>query len=97
MAECIDGRTGLEYDYFGAQAGEGDAIPTNPSLVSTVELLRLFWEVNAGEGSQETIETLEDFCDFKREVSPEYETAKDELLSNHRVFRQWKRRREYKA
>ena len=91
MAECIDGRTGLVYDFF--REGEGDSRVEVSSMVSTAELVRLFTKVK-GADELLTTKTLKQLRAFKRDVSPKYETAKDELLSKHRVFRHW-RRREY--
>jgi len=92
MAECVDGSTGLVRVY-GGDASETCSRPT-VSMVSTVELGRIFAQVTdpASAGKVETTKTLKQLRNLKRNVSPEYETAKDDLLSKHRVFRQWKRR-----
>lgn len=89
-AECIDGSTGMVYDYFGDTY---DA--SNGSMISTKELQRLFSQVKGDEDALEretTTNTLKQLRAFKRQTSPEYEAVKDELLSKHRVFRQWRRR-----
>jgi hypothetical protein len=95
MAECIDGATGFIHNYFGEHSNE-DLHRHHVSLVSTAELLRLFSRISNSNGEmlESSIKTLRCIRAFKRHVSPEYETAKDKLLSKHRIFRQW-RRREY--
>lgn len=95
MAECIDGTTGFGYDYFGEHSDKGLG-RQRVSLVSTAELVLLFSKLSDPNVAmlESTIQTLKCLRAFKRHVSPEYETAKDKLLSKHRIFRQW-RRREY--
>jgi hypothetical protein len=90
MAECIDGRSGLLYDYFAGEVEEDS--DGKISLVSTAELVRLFWEVQGSSDNLEMMRTLKQLRALKRDVSPEYETAKDDLLSNHTIFRHWRRR-----
>lgn len=90
MAECIDGTTGLGHDYFEKRSDKGHVV----SLVSTVELVRLFSSLSAQTSAMllESPMTLKCLRAFKRDASPEYEEAKDNLLSKHRIFRQWRRR-----
>lgn len=95
VAECIDGTTGHAHNYSGEE--EKDSNHRKASMVCTGKLVRLFSEMRDPQDEQEseaTIKTLKQLRAFKRNVSPEYEAAKDDLLSKHRVFRQW-RRREY--
>ena len=47
---------------------------------------------NDTPGPQNIPETLADLRAYKKEVSPDYETHKQELLTKHPLFRQWKRR-----
>jgi hypothetical protein len=90
MAECIDGTTGLTRDYFEKHSDKGHVV----SLVSTVELVRLFSSLSGQTSAMllESPKTLTCLRAFKRDASPEYETAKDTLLSKDGIFRQWRRR-----
>ena len=99
-AECIDCRSGFACNYDDERQHENEAESTrksNVSLVSSSSLVQLFAHIKHKEGDGDVMSlptTLKQLRALKRDVSPEYEAAKDKLLSNHRVFRQW-RRREY--
>jgi hypothetical protein len=90
MAECIEGTTGLPHDYLEMHSDKGHVV----SLVSTVELVRLFSSLSGDTSAtpSEPPKTLTCLRAFKRDASPEYEEAKDTLLSKHRIFRHWRRR-----
>jgi len=99
-AECIDCHTGFACDYDEKQQHEtekGSKRKSNVSLVSSSSLVQLFALLmhKKCDGVAASIPTtLKQLRALKRNVSQEYEAAKDNLLSKHRVFRQW-RRREY--
>lgn len=97
-AECIDSSTGFAIRYDGVQEKQYLSNQQSyASLVSTSSLLHLFAEAKGDGNKVETVATtLKQLRALKREVSPQYEAAKDDLLSKHRVFRQW-RRREYES
>ncbi len=93
--ERIDGSSG----YLWNEDGLFDA-KDKPSRVSTMSLSDLFLEIHrlaSDHGDLPTtlnndIFTLADLLNLKRKVSPHYESSKQELLSKHRIFRQWRRR-----
>lgn len=97
-AECIDCHTGFACDNDEKQqheTGEGSKRKSNVSLVSSSSLVQLFALLmhKKCDGVAASIPTtLKQLRALKRNVSQEYEAAKDNLLSKHRVFRQWRRR-----
>lgn len=98
-AECIDSSTGFAFDYDDEHMKQDRSSQSTISLVSSSALLRLFVELKDSQGNHNldpSPKTLKQFRALKRDISPEYETAKDNLLSKHRVFRHW-RRREYEC
>jgi hypothetical protein len=79
--ECIDGLSGL-------------AVHNNKpciSRISTASMLRLRGSFQPGD-SVPLPSLLGSIRTFKREVSPDYESAKEELLLTHKMFRAWRRR-----
>lgn len=71
------------------------------SRVSTAALLELHLEIDPAN-SQPTAasakivpRTLSELRIFKKQTSPAYENAKEQLLTRHPVFRQWKRREKH--
>jgi hypothetical protein len=89
-SECIDGSTGYLMD-------DGDS--QIPPRVSTESLVGLFLEAyhllvvqkDAKEASVFTC-SLANLLEMKKKLSPEHEKKKEEILTMHRVLRQWKRR-----
>ncbi|CAB9525304.1 stranded RNA-specific editase B2 [Seminavis robusta] len=103
VAECIDGATGLVAVVTSHSEQEGvDTSSSEPFLsrVSTVALVDLYCQVAAAMVRDECKntsklsrpKTLVDLRAFKRQTSPVYEAQKEELLTKHPLFRQWKRR-----
>jgi hypothetical protein len=84
-AECIDGETGLIYDY--KQGKE----TSNTSSVSTFQMTLDFIEVEKIKDVV-SVHTLADLRNLKRQVASDYETAKDNMLTKHQVFNMWNRR-----
>jgi hypothetical protein len=90
--ECIDGFTG-----FLADDNTEDA-DTKASRVSTLSLLNLFLQVYSIANNDRVIGLKEDsmslrqLLDMKKKLSPNHEAIKDQILSTHRILRQWKRR-----
>ena len=103
MAECIDGGTGLARN----ESNLGNCVQ-RISEISTTELTQLFLHLIVGnmdsidacncntnnilQSFLKTSWSLNDLRSLKRFMCKEYEDAKDQLLGNHRIFRQWKRR-----
>lgn len=93
--ERIDGSSGYLWKEI-----ESEILADTPSLVSTASLIELFLKAYHLVGgcadlpsmSSSTIQTLTDIRVLKRQICTDYETAKDKLLSEHRIFRQWRRR-----
>ena len=92
-AECINGRTGFLCDFDPASVESTDSSKRGISLISTAALTEQFAEVSSHklELSAPTL-TLATLLSTKSSVSPEHELAKENLLTKHRVFRQWVRR-----
>ena len=93
--ECIDGSTGYLW-----KADDGSAQDKVVSLVSTESLTQLFLETLrlACEDTNDyslhaaSFGTLRQLRILKRKLPSCYELAKDHLLLNHQIFRQWRRR-----
>jgi hypothetical protein len=104
--DCIDGATGFVAPGDSEEESAAATTAPTPSRVSTCDLKELFLEafklaVFSVEGlkQNDSIDTTTDnpsrlleLRKLKQQVSPDYELAKDTLLSKHRVLRQWKRR-----
>ena len=92
-AECINGRTGFLCDFDPASVESTGSSKRGISLISTAALTEQFAEVSGHklELSAPTL-TLATLLSTKSSVSPEHELAKENLLTKHRVFRQWVRR-----
>ena len=92
-AECINGRTGFLCDFDPASVESTDSSKRGISLISTAALTEQFAEVSGHklELFAPTL-TLATLLSTKSSVSPEHELAKENLLTKHRVFRQWVRR-----
>lgn len=99
--ECIDGASG----YLWNTTNGSEWLSNTWSLVSTYSLFHLFLRAyrlardhddddKIPKDLQQNIVTLAHLRSFKRHLSPHYEASKDEVISKHRIFRQW-RRREY--
>lgn len=96
-AECIDGMTG--YTCAFDPACEDNTIETSKQRISQLSTAALAEQFNAiARLSGHKVEldvpaiTLTSLQSVKLAVSPEYETAKENFTSKHRVFRQWVRR-----
>ncbi|KAL7544645.1 hypothetical protein ACHAWF_008020 [Thalassiosira exigua] len=93
-ADCLDGKTGLKMRYDNGSGNVGQCINQDESSTcSTFGLLSLSLEVLKLGGVNKTmlpesLVTLADIRKFKRTISPEYESVKDEFF-RHRVFHQW--------
>lgn len=85
-AECINGNSGLVHK---TDDEEEEGLVSN---VSTASLVSLFNSLTSGASSPGCHQSLADLQSLKRKVANEYECAKDELHSTHRIFRQWIRR-----
>ena len=92
-AECINGRTGFLSDFDPASEESTGGSKRGISQISTAALTEQFAEVSGHklELSVPTL-TLATLLSTKSSVSPEHELAKENLLTKHRVFRQWVRR-----
>ena len=92
-AECINGRTGFLCDFDPASVESTDSSKRGISLISTAALTEQFADVSGHklELFAPTL-TLATLLSTKSSVSPEHELAKENLLTKHRVFRQWVRR-----
>ena len=96
-AECIDGMTGYTCAFDPAcEDPAGDSSNRVISQISTVALADQFAAVTILSGHEVGLDvpnlTLASLHRLKLTVSPEHETAKENLISKHRVFRQWVRR-----
>jgi hypothetical protein len=100
--DCIDGATGFVAPDSEDESSAAATTAPISSRVSTLDLKELFLEayelaVSSVNGlkqkdSIDTTSRLLELRKLKQQVSPDYEHAKDTLLSKHRVLRQWKRR-----
>jgi hypothetical protein len=92
-AECIDGRTGFLSDFDPASEESTGSSNGGVSQISTAALTEQFVELSGHkpELSVPTL-TLATLLSTKSSVSPDHELAKENLLTKHRVFRQWVRR-----
>lgn len=97
--EQIDGSSG--YVWKCTEDSDSTDETTTTSRVSTESLTKLFLDAHLLAQGMENHGTVTCECPFatleklrtlKRELSSFYETAKDDLLSKHPVFRQWRRR-----
>lgn len=93
VVECIDGSTG-----FASPLVSGVESETIPSRLSTADLVDSFMEVrrSIGDSLPTTTTTfpvtLDELRSLKISVSCAYEQAKNGLLTQHPVLRDWKRR-----
>ena len=98
-AECIDGKTGFAC-VFDPTCEDlmpiGHGSKRGVSKISTAALTEQFASVAELSGSKLELNiptfSLAALRGVKLTVSPEYENAKEDLISKHRVFRQWARR-----
>jgi len=103
LAECIDGVTG----YVWSDLLPDDSNKHDISRVSTFSLVEEFLKANEiiqtqSDGNykdgqelcslRNTFGTLGELKTLKLAVAPEYEGMKGTLLSNHPIFRYWRRR-----
>ena len=94
-AECINGRTGFLSDFDPTSEVSTGGSKRGISQISTAALTEQFAEVSGHklDLSVPTLTlTLATLLSTKSSVSPEHELAKENLLTKHRVFRQWVRR-----
>jgi len=101
-AECIDGETGLKvqaaYKDTDTKADLSEIL--SYSETSTYSLTKSFMgfyplimkDQNSSFECMLKDMSLKSLRKIKRQISPEYETAKDLLLHQHVVFRHWRRR-----
>ena len=95
-AECLDGKTGLKIKYHCSEETVRQDAESDVSDCSTVALLQLHLGILKHRGAPDQLKwkndlprlTLSDVRQLKREVSPEYESAKTDLM-RHRVFAGW--------
>ena len=99
-ADCLDGKAGCRINYHKAGTTDfnklEDASVLPPfSACSTYamfelnkEILHLCGSTTSLESDSQCLLTLSHVRQMKRDVSPEYESAKAELF-RHRVFGQW--------
>ena len=97
VAECIDGMTGYTCAFDPAcEDTTSDISKRGISQLSTVALVEQFNAITRLAGHEVELDvlamTLASLNSTKLAVSPDYETAKRDLTSKHRVFRQWVRR-----
>lgn len=91
-AECIDGMTGYTCTFDPAcEDTTSDISERGISQISTAALAEQFGAITRLDLSGHKL-TLTSLHSLKLAVSPEYERAKENLISKHRVFRQWVRR-----
>jgi hypothetical protein len=98
-AECIDGKTGFAC-VFDPTCEDlmpiGHGSKRGVSKISTAALTEQFASVAELSGSKLELNiptfSLAALRGVKLTVSPEHENAKEDLISKHRVFRQWARR-----
>lgn len=79
-AECIDGKTGLVINHDDPSVKPKVSEISSQSYASTMLQISLNQSL-ASSGLKEMVL-------LKRELSPEYEAARNDLL-RHRVFREW--------
>jgi hypothetical protein len=104
--DCIDGATGFVAPDSEDESAAATMSAPISSRVSTLDLKELFLEAFENTVSSVDVSKQNDSIDttrnnpsrllelrkLKQQVAPDYEHAKDTLLSKHRVLRQWKRR-----
>jgi hypothetical protein len=98
--ECIDGATGFLSEN---DDDDDDSQEKHSSLLCTQSLVALFLEAYhvAQGGEKPTMVTpidsprsLVNLRQLKTRLSPEHENFKEQILTKHRVLRQWRRRSE---
>lgn len=104
VAECINGTTGFVHDFEKHSMKEElcnesekkifSKISSNSFMNHHLELdqNRLTKYLKNGTTSEQNRITLPMLRAYKLEVSPNYESAKEDLLTHHRVLRGWARR-----
>ena len=101
VAECVNGITGMVHRYRNDDSKEiEEDKDTNQgySKVSTAALtdihvyLSRFMADGISQKDRVTVSSLHELRSLKCFISSEYEAAKENLLKNHRIFRQWSRR-----
>lgn len=100
-AEWIDGATGFLSDGNENTDNNGCSQEKQPSLLCTQSLLALFFEVLHRRGKHCLSEipsdgaySLTDLRKIKMLASLEHEKVKEQILTKHRLLRQWSRRSE---
>jgi hypothetical protein len=94
-ADCIDGKTGLVISVNGekVQNSSCSEVSTYSLLKINLDILRLSQAaVPAAASLTDEKISLSELRMLKRQLSAQYESAKDTLLLRHRVFRYWCRR-----
>jgi len=93
-AECIDGATG--YQIIEGNEKNEDSRPLSRLSTSALVdiILDIFRAANDGTKPSELQKpkTLSELRDLKWLLSSQYEKAKEQLLTDHRILRQWRRR-----
>jgi hypothetical protein len=97
LAECLDGNLGVavrDPAVMSMPESESSCVDRrhNVSQVSTASLLQLYHQVTGKGFDVSVLSGLACFCAFKREISPDYESFKDALLSEHKTLGAWQRR-----
>ena len=88
-AECIDGKTGLVTNCCsGETVQKASSVSTYSLLKINLEILHLCGVPVAASLTDENL-SLSELRTLKRQISAQYETAKDQFLLRHRVFRDW--------
>jgi len=94
--ECIDGATGFLF----TEVESNDSKPPI-SRLSTSSLVSCFldaYRIACGKSELDKKPSLklDDLLTLKKEISPKHESVKEQILTKHRILRQWKRRGEMK-
>lgn len=94
--ECINGATGLLF-----KEAESNDSKQLISRLSTSSLLSSFLEAHSiacgnAELKKKQMLKLDDLLSLKKKLSPQHESVKEEILTKHRILRQWKRRGQMK-
>lgn len=86
IAECIDGKTGFAINHEDTSADSKVSEISSQSCMSLI--LKILQKNDESVDQSLASSSLEEMVLLKCKLSPEYETAKKNLL-RHRVFREW--------
>ena len=90
--ECIDGSTGFAYVWDNTSCGTV-LESAKVSRISSASLLNVFATITGTDvANVETTTSLASLRAFKLKTSVLYESEKTKLMTNHIMFRQWRRR-----